>query len=117
MQHLDENGEQTPARSRLARAMRGGDRSVVIYIIRHASTALNGESGGDDKIRGWMDVPLSREGKREAEDLAWRLRKSGIDTVFSSDLIRAEDTARAIADACDCERHVTRGSRHGNDLP
>jgi 2,3-bisphosphoglycerate-dependent phosphoglycerate mutase len=92
--------------------MRGGDRTITVLFVRHASTALNSESGGDDRIRGWMDVPLSREGKREAEDLARRLRKEAdIDVVFTSDLKRAEDTAREIANACDCDLIVLRQLR------
>jgi broad specificity phosphatase PhoE len=110
--HLDENGGQSPARSRLARAMRGGDREVTILLVRHASTALNSEGGGDDRIRGWMDVPLSRQGRQEAEDLARKLCKDlDPDVVFTSDLRRAEDTAKAIANACGCEIVVSRGLR------
>jgi probable phosphoglycerate mutase len=109
--HVDQEGNDVPARSRIARQMRGGD-SVTVLLIRHASTALNSESGGDDRVRGWMDVPLSRQGRQEAEDLARRLRKeAGIDAVFSSDLKRASDTARAIAAATGAELIEMRGLR------
>lgn len=42
-------------------------------------------------------MPLSPQGKKEAEKLAERLADSGIETLVSSDLQRAENTAKAIA--------------------
>lgn len=67
------------------------------YLIRHGTTDLNRESGGPDRIRGWMDVPLNDEGRRAADQLGEQLADKGITTLVTSDLSRAEDTARAIA--------------------
>ena len=69
----------------------------TVWVIRHGMTALNSEHGGDDRIRGWRNVPLSREGRVEAQKLAEKLRSSDIDVVYHSPLDRAADTARMIA--------------------
>ena len=68
-----------------------------VYLIRHGATALNSESGGADRIRGWKNIPLSPHGKEEVEKLAHDLKDSGIDIIVSSDLDRAKDTAEAVA--------------------
>lgn len=68
-----------------------------IYLIRHGATALNSESGGVDRIRGWKNVQLSEKGREEIKALAQKLKDSGIKTLVSSDLDRAAETAHAIA--------------------
>lgn len=68
-------------------------RSVI--IVRHGSTQLN--QGSHDKIRGWVDVPLSEQGYKDAQRAADKLKNSGIKTICCSDLQRARDTASAIA--------------------
>ena len=95
--HLDEKGEQAPAQSRVARQMRGGDRTITLTLIRHASTAMNSDEAGAERVRAWMDLPLSKAGKAEAEQTAWELRKVDLDVIFHSDLERARATAKPIA--------------------
>ncbi len=41
-----------------------------------------------------MDVPISAEGKKQAQQLAGRLRSLKVDAIYSSDLKRALKTAR-----------------------
>ena len=74
-----------------------------VFLIRHGTTKLNAESGGVDKIRGWQDVPLSDKGKQDAEDIADTLEDSGIQVIHHSDLSRAAETAKAIADKTGAE--------------
>ena len=69
----------------------------TLWIIRHGTTALNSEAGGEDRIRGWRNIPLNKEGHAEAERLARKLRASDIDVLYHSPLSRAADTAKAIA--------------------
>jgi len=69
----------------------------TVWIIRHGMTALNSEAGGEDRIRGNKDVPLSKAGHAEAEKLGKKLANSNIDVLFHSPLSRAADTAKAIA--------------------
>ena len=68
-----------------------------ICLIRHGATAYNAEGGGIDRIRGWKNVPLSDEGRRQVQELAEKLKNSGIKFIVSSDLDRARETAEAIA--------------------
>lgn len=68
-----------------------------LWIIRHGTTPLNSEAGGEDRIRGWRDIPLNKAGREEAEKLARKLANSDIDVLYHSPLSRAVDTAKAIA--------------------
>lgn len=70
-----------------------------IYIIRHGATEFNGDAHSDDRIRGWIDVPLNEKGIKEAHDLADKLKKENIDIIYASDLGRAKQTAEIIAKA------------------
>lgn len=71
-----------------------------VYIIRHGATAYNSEgSGGVDRIRGWANIPLSDEGRKQVKELVGKLRKSGIDYIVASDLERTRETAEAVAEA------------------
>lgn len=76
---------------------RSGGLVRPVVIVRHGATALNEQDGGVDRIRGWVDVPLSSKGREQAAQLATMLGSSGIDVLFHSTLSRAADTARAIA--------------------
>jgi uncharacterized phosphatase len=66
---------------------------VNLYLIRH------GESTGNlaGKIQGWKNYPLSDLGRRQAELVADYFKGIQLDYIYSSDLIRASDTARIIA--------------------
>ncbi len=63
---------------------------MSIYYTRHGKTSWN-ES---HRIQGRVDVPLSIEGKEEANKLANDLKEIPLDLVFSSPLSRALETAR-----------------------
>jgi len=67
-----------------------------IYLIRHGETDWN----RDEICMGQKDVPLNERGRRQAALTAERLAAEPIDTVYTSDLSRALETARLIA-----ERH------------
>ncbi len=64
----------------------------TIILVRHGETRGN----IDDKAQGHFDAQLTDLGLRQAEALAHRLEKIDIDAVYSSDLIRAVDTAAAL---------------------
>ncbi len=64
-----------------------------VLLVRHGATTLSPE----DRFAGSSDVPLSDEGIVQAQRLAQRLRDKPITAVYCSDMIRAVDTARAIA--------------------
>ena len=70
-----------------------------LYLVRHAKTALNSQDPAKDKIRGWKNVPLSKDGVLEAKALAQQVKGQKIDKLYSSDLERAYDTAAQIKEA------------------
>lgn len=67
-------------------------RVITIYLIRHGETALNAEQ----KLRGWVDVPLNKQGKQEALDVAAHMQDVCLDRMYVSDLKRAKQTAKAV---------------------
>jgi broad specificity phosphatase PhoE len=69
-----------------------------VYLVRHGSTTMNRGGAGKDLIRGWADVPLSKEGTEQAHRLAGDLEDCDFKVIHSSTLRRAEDTAKAIQD-------------------
>lgn len=65
---------------------------MKIYVVRHCTTEYSAK-----KIYcGSTDIPLSERGKEEAERLTAIAQTYDFDLVFSSPLLRARETARAI---------------------
>lgn len=69
-----------------------------VYLVRHGSTVMNRGGAGKDLIRGWADVPLSEEGREQAERVANDLANCDFNVIHCSDLSRTEATAKAIQD-------------------
>lgn len=65
---------------------------MYLYLIRH------GESEGNrlNKIQGWQDFPLSSLGKKQASHLGKYFKTIELHHIYTSDLMRAHDTAQAI---------------------
>lgn len=68
---------------------------ITLYFVRHGETVWN-HSG---RYQGMTDVPLSETGKRQAARTEDFFRDIPLDGVYSSDLSRAVDTARGIAES------------------
>jgi broad specificity phosphatase PhoE len=64
-----------------------------IFLIRHGATLLSAE----DRFAGATDVPLSDEGRQQAQRLAARLSTERVAGVYASDLARTQETARILA--------------------
>ncbi|MCL5019449.1 MAG: histidine phosphatase family protein [Patescibacteria group bacterium] len=65
----------------------------ILYLVRHGRTNWN-EKG---LIQGHTDISLDSKGKAQALELAKELKHIKFDKVFSSDLLRAKQTAEIIA--------------------
>lgn len=65
----------------------------TILIIRHGHTPLN-LPGRDERLRGWLDVPLDQQGLDEAVATSeYVFRNFKVDSIYCSDLRRARQTA------------------------
>lgn len=63
-----------------------------IVAIRHGETAWN----VDTRIQGHRDIPLNGTGRWQAQRTASALIDEGISSIYSSDLLRALETAQAL---------------------
>lgn len=70
----------------------------TIQLIRHGATRLNNDDVSVDRIRGWKDIPLSKDGEEEAYKLGEKVKKDPPDVIVTSDLKRAADTAYIISE-------------------
>jgi 2,3-bisphosphoglycerate-dependent phosphoglycerate mutase len=66
---------------------------TTILLIRHGETAWNAER----RLQGHLDIALNPEGARQAALMASALAGERIDAIVSSDLLRARQTAEALA--------------------
>ena len=80
---------------------------TILHFIRHGETEWNAEQ----RIQGQTDIPLSAKGREQARVLADRLAGASIGAIWSSDLQRALDTARPLAERLGLEVRVTEALR------
>jgi probable phosphoglycerate mutase len=66
-----------------------------LLLIRHGETVWNQQG----RMQGQHDSPLTPNGLQQARQLARRLKAVSFTALYSSDLGRAHQTARCIADA------------------
>jgi len=66
---------------------------MPIYVVRHAKAGDRGEWEGDDRLR-----PLTKSGRRQAEELAALLKKEPIDAILSSPYVRCLQTLEPLAE-------------------
>jgi alpha-ribazole phosphatase len=64
-----------------------------LYLVRHGETDWNAAQ----RYQGQSDVPLNHTGIQQARKIAGRLSKEKIGAIYSSDLKRATETAKQIA--------------------
>lgn len=63
---------------------------TLVALVRHGETPWNAER----RFQGWTDVELNDAGRDQARRLGDALSGRSFDAVWSSDLIRATETAR-----------------------
>ncbi len=68
---------------------------TLLYVIRHGETDYN----RNGRYQGQSDVPLNAEGRNQCRTLAARMSAIPLDVVYTSDLSRAQESARMIAGA------------------
>ncbi|MGH3020394.1 MAG: histidine phosphatase family protein [Gaiellaceae bacterium] len=66
---------------------------TTVYLARHGESDWNVAR----RWQGHADRPLTELGRRQAAELAERLAGVPLDGVYSSDLLRARETAEAVA--------------------
>ena len=84
-----------------------------LVLLRHGESEWNAQ----DLFTGWVDVPLSAKGEKEAQDGGELLASSGVlpDVVHTSVLRRAISTANLALDACDRHWIPVRRDWHLNE--
>ncbi|MBC7319319.1 histidine phosphatase family protein [bacterium] len=65
---------------------------MSVYIVRHGETDWNREG----IYQGQTDTPLNENGRKSARDLGFILNKIKFTSIYSSDLLRARETAEII---------------------
>ena len=64
--------------------------SVEVWLVRHGET----EWTALGKVCGWADVVLTERGRNQAASLHPRLSPERFDSVWTSDMLRTQETAR-----------------------
>jgi broad specificity phosphatase PhoE len=68
---------------------------TTLYLIRHGQTPWNVEG----RYQGQSDPPLTEKGRQQAQTTTAKLAEVGFDAIYSSNLIRARQTADALSQA------------------
>jgi 2,3-bisphosphoglycerate-dependent phosphoglycerate mutase len=68
-------------------------KTCTIYLVRHGETDWNVQK----KMQGNQNIPLNKNGEKQAREASKRLKKIKFDAAYSSDLIRAKRTTEIIA--------------------
>lgn len=89
----------------------------VIVLVRHGQSQWNLEN----RFAGWVDVPLTEQGRRDATTCARELREFSFDRAFTSHLQRAADTLTIILrelrqESIPVEADSALNERHYGDL-
>ena len=64
-----------------------------VLLVRHGDT----EASKGDRFTGAQDIPISKDGRIHASELATRLSRYPLDAIFASSMQRAMETAGFIA--------------------
>jgi broad specificity phosphatase PhoE len=74
-----------------------------LLLARHGETDWN----RDRILQGQVDVPLNANGRRQAHELAVRLGGWEIDALYTSDLVRAAETATILGNVLGLEPRLS----------
>lgn len=76
--------------------------TTIIYVVRHGETDWNRE----DRLQGHSDIPINETGRAQARAAAEKLKKQKVDVIYSSDLMRAMETAAIIHHEIGCSQII-----------
>jgi len=71
---------------------------IRIILVRHGQTTWNA-GAGEERFRGRTDLPLDDAGCAQAQAVARRLQRDAISALYSSPLLRAQQTFQPLAGA------------------
>ena len=88
-----------------------GNRDFMrLILVRHGETSWN----ETHKFQGFSDIELSSKGKSQAQSLAESLKGQALEAIYTSPLIRAQQTAEQIARYHDCPVILDEGLKELN---
>ncbi|MCE9558093.1 MAG: 2,3-bisphosphoglycerate-dependent phosphoglycerate mutase [Armatimonadetes bacterium] len=89
---------------------------AILVLVRHGQSLWNLEN----RFTGWVDVPLTDQGREEARRAGEKLRGYSFQVAYTSGLTRAQDTCRLIQEAMGASLPTIRdqalNERHYGDL-
>ena len=74
-----------------------GEHPMKLYMVRHGQS----ETNLSKKYTGWAQVNLTEQGYEDARRAGKYLQKLSFDRIYSSDLIRAVQTAKTALPGCE----------------
>ena len=83
---------------------------MKLYIVRHGETISNASG----ITQGHKNSKLSKQGEKQAELLANRLKNVKFDYIYSSDLLRAKQTTKSILKNRNCPVKYVKALRERN---
>jgi broad specificity phosphatase PhoE len=83
----------------------------AVVLARHGETNDNIEP---IRVQGFRDTPLNDTGRRQAAELAERMSSAGIASLWSSDLLRARETAEIVGARIGLEPRLDARLREAN---
>ena len=83
---------------------------MKIFVFRHGQTT----SDVEDRYGGDYDDHLTKKGEEQAEDLAREMKDFGIEVLFVSSRIRAQETARILQEKLGVEMKTVKDLRERN---
>ncbi len=81
-----------------------------IFLFRHGETHWNREG----RFQGHLDIPINETGRSQARSLIEPLRRADLQAILSSDLSRAYETGRIVANALAIPVFVDAGLREAH---
>jgi len=87
-----------------------GPHLTTICLIRHGQTTWNKEG----RFQGQADIPLDDTGMIQAREVAQRLIGKDLSAIYSSDLIRARQTAEQLSSVYKLPVHIDHRLREIN---